>query len=164
MVTIVHGQRVCRRGRLAVGCSAAVLDPTGQKILLVRRADNSLWAVPGGYMDPGETFTEACAREVLEETGVRVRVGRLVAVYTSPNVLLEYPDGNSLQLVVLHFAAEPVGGELSTSAETTEAAYFSRATIEELDMNDFDRQRVNDGFAGQSTAFVREDFFLSDRT
>ena len=162
MVTIVHGERVGRRGRLAVGCSAAVLDPSGQRILLVHRADNSLWAVPGGYMDPGETLTEACAREVVEETGIRVRVGRLVAVYTSPNVLLEYPDGNSLQLVVLHFAAEAVGGELTTGAETTEAAYFSRAAIEELDMNDLDRQRVYDGFASQSTVFVREDFCLSD--
>jgi len=40
-------------------------------------------------------------------------VGQLVAVYNSPHILLEYPDGNRLQLVVLHFAAEPVGWELT---------------------------------------------------
>jgi ADP-ribose pyrophosphatase YjhB (NUDIX family) len=106
MVNVIRGERVCQQGRLAVGCSAAVLDPTGQKILLIRRSDSGWWAVPGGYMEAGETFTEACAREVLEETGLSVQVGQLVAVYTSPHVRLDYPDGNRLQLVVLHFAAQ----------------------------------------------------------
>ena len=70
MVRIIRGERVGKRGRIAVGCSAAVLDPTGKMILLVRRADNGRWDVPGGHMDPGESVTEACAREVLEENGV----------------------------------------------------------------------------------------------
>lgn len=41
MVSIVRGERVGRGGRLAVGCSAAVIDPVTRKILLIRRADNS---------------------------------------------------------------------------------------------------------------------------
>jgi ADP-ribose pyrophosphatase YjhB (NUDIX family) len=158
MVNVIRGERVCQQGRLAVGCSAAILDPTGQKILLIRRSDNGWWAVPGGYMEAGETFTEACAREVLEETGLRVRVGQLAAVYTSPHVRLDYPDGNRLQLVVLHFAAQAVGGELRISAETTEVGYFTREEIENLDMSDLNRQRVADGFASQALTFVREDF------
>jgi ADP-ribose pyrophosphatase YjhB (NUDIX family) len=109
-------------------------------------------------MEPGETFTEACAREVWEETGLRVRPGRLIAVYTSPHVLAEYPDGNSLQLVVLHFAAESIGGELQTGEETTAVRYVSRKEIERLDMSGFNRQRVEDAFAAQLTPFVREDF------
>jgi ADP-ribose pyrophosphatase YjhB (NUDIX family) len=161
MVKIVRESRVCQRGRLAVGCSAAVLDPTGTRILLVRRADSGRWAVPGGYMEPGETFREACAREVLEETGLRVCPSALIAVYTSPHVLLEYPDGNCLQLIVLHFAAQPVGGELTTSRETTDVQYFSRGEVERLDMGDFNRQRVDDAFAAQPMTLVREDFDLS---
>ena len=160
MVRIIRGERVGKQGRLAVGCSAAVFGPMKQKILLVRRADNGRWSVPGGYMEPGESVTEACAREVLEETGVRVRVGQLVAVYNSPHILLEYPDGNRLQLVVLHFAAQPVGGTLCTSEETTEVGYFSRADIERMDMGGFDRQRIGDAFAAQAAAFVRDDFTL----
>jgi ADP-ribose pyrophosphatase YjhB (NUDIX family) len=144
-----------------VGCSAAIPDRSGKRILLVRRTDSGRWAVPGGYMEPGETFREACAREVLEETGLRVRPNRLIAVYTSPHVLLEYPDGNCLQLVVLHFAAEPVGGELRTSSETSEVRYISRREIERLDMSDFNRQRVADAFATGSITFIREDFDLS---
>lgn len=160
MVRIIRGERVGKLGRLAVGCSAAVLGPTKQKVLLVRRADNGRWSVPGGYIEAGESVTEACAREVSEETGLCVRIGRLVAVYTSPHILLEYPDGNRYQLVVLHFAAQPVGGTLSTSDETTEVGYFSRADIERMDIGDLDRQRIDDAFAAQAAPFVRDDFTL----
>ena len=160
MVEITRGERVGKLGRLALGCSAAILDQTKQKILLIRRADNGRWSVPGGYMDPGEGVTEACAREVLEETGLHVRVGRLIAVYTSPHILLEYPDGNRWQIVALHFAAEPIGGTLSISDETTEIGYFSRADTEHMDIGDFDHQRIADAFAAQAAAFVRDDFEL----
>jgi ADP-ribose pyrophosphatase YjhB (NUDIX family) len=160
MVKIIQGERVCRQGRLAVGCSAAILDPTGQKMLLIRRSDSGRWAVPGGYMEPGESFTEACTREVLEETGVHVHVGQLVAVYTSPHVLLDYANENRFQLVVLHFAAEPIGGHLRVSDETTDVGYFSREEIEQMEMSGFNRQRVNDGFAAQTATIVRDDFSL----
>ncbi|WP_455389391.1 NUDIX domain-containing protein, partial [Petrachloros mirabilis] len=108
-----------------MGCSAAVLDASGEKMLLIRRSDSGNWAVPGGYMEPGETFTEACAREVLEETGLQVQVGRLVAIYTSPHVLLHYEDGNRLQIIVFLFAAEAIGGNLATSEESSEVGFFS---------------------------------------
>ncbi len=160
MPKIIRGERVCKQGHLAVGCSAAVLDSTRQKMLLIRRADSGRWAVPGGYMEPGESFTEACAREVLEETGIHVHVGQLVAVYTSPHVLLDYSNENRFQLVVLHFAAEFARGNLQTSEETTEVGYFTREEIEQMEMIAFDRQRVDDGFAAQTATFVREDFSL----
>ena len=157
MVKVISGERVGKLGRLAVGCSATIFDPTN-KALLIRRADNGRWAVPGGYMEPGESITEACAREVWEETGLRVRVGRLVGVYTNPHLLLEYADGNRYQLVVLHFEAEPIGGTLGISAETTEVGYFSRADIEHLEMGALDRLRITDAFATQAAAVVRDAF------
>ena len=156
MVQFIHGERVGKLGRLAVGCSAGVLGPAGNKILLVRRADNGRWAVPGGFMEPGESAAEACAREVVEETGLQVRVGRLIAVYSNPNILLEYPDGNRYQIVALYFAAEPTGGELRPSSETTEVGYFSPGEIEHLEMGKFDRQRVADAFARQEAALIRD--------
>ena len=156
MVEFIHGERVGKLGRLAVGCSAGILDPTGNKILLVRRVDNGRWAVPGGYMEPGESAAEASAREVLEETGLQVRVGRLIAVYSNPNILVEYPDGSRYQIVALYFAAEPIGGELRPSSETTEVGYFSPGEIEQLEMGKFDRQRVADAFSRQEAAFVRD--------
>lgn len=64
-------------------CSdGAVIDETG-KILLIRRADNGLWAMPGGALDVGETPAEGAVREVLEETGVTCEPVALVGVYDS---------------------------------------------------------------------------------
>jgi ADP-ribose pyrophosphatase YjhB (NUDIX family) len=66
---------------LAVG-DGAVIDDRG-RILLIRRADNEKWAMPGGALAVGETPAEGVAREVLEETGVRCRPVALTGVFDS---------------------------------------------------------------------------------
>jgi ADP-ribose pyrophosphatase YjhB (NUDIX family) len=162
IATIVAGERIGKQGRLAVGCSASVFDAAGEKMLLTRRSDNGQWCVPGGYMEPGESVTEACLREVLEETGLQVEVKRLIGVYTTPHRLLTYPDGNRWQIVVLHFEATPIGGELRTGDETTELRYFTPAEMKHLSMNELDRQRVAAGFAQRATAVICDDFTVSD--
>jgi ADP-ribose pyrophosphatase YjhB (NUDIX family) len=158
MVRIITGSRVGKNGRLGVGCSASIFDSKKEKVLLVRRTDNGKWAVPGGYMEAGESFSEACKREVLEETGLEVNINRLIGIYTSPNILLEYSDGNKWQLVVFHFDAELVSGELQPGEETTEFGFFSWSEISVLDMNGLDRKRVSDGFAGLQNAIINDDF------
>jgi ADP-ribose pyrophosphatase YjhB (NUDIX family) len=158
MATIIVGEGVGKNGRLGVGCSASIFDSKKEKVLLVRRADNGKWAVPGGYMEAGESFSEACKREVIEETGLEVNINRLIGIYTSPNLLLEYSDGNKWQLVVFHFDAELVSGEFKPSEETTEFGFFSLSAINVLDMNGLDRKRVLDGFAGLQNAIINDDF------
>ena len=98
---------------MSISCSAFIFDGVKQKVLLARRAGDGKWCVPGGSMEPGESFSEACQREVMEETGLDVNIKKLISVYTSPHRLLEYPDGNKLQPVVLHFEVEIVSGETS---------------------------------------------------
>jgi ADP-ribose pyrophosphatase YjhB (NUDIX family) len=66
---------------LAVG-DAAVIDETG-RILLVQRADNKKWAMPGGALEVGETPAEGVVREALEETGIRCQPTALVGVFDS---------------------------------------------------------------------------------
>lgn len=154
----IVGERAGRQGKLAVGCSATVFDAAQQRMLLGRRADGGQWGVPGGYMEAGESLTEACAREVWEETGLEVRVTRLIGVYTTPHLLVEYPDGNRWQLVVLHFEAETVGGTLQAGDETTEVGYFTRQEVDRLTMSDLDRRRALDGFARRAGATVCDDF------
>ncbi|HEY9603262.1 MAG TPA: NUDIX domain-containing protein, partial [Allocoleopsis sp.] len=82
MVKIARGDRIGKSGKITLGCSAAVFDPTRQKLLLTRRTDNGRWCLPGGRMDAGEEAAEACIREVLEETGLHVRIERLIGVYS----------------------------------------------------------------------------------
>jgi len=160
MATIIVGKRVGKNGRLGVGCSASIFDSEKEKVLLVRRADNGKWAVPGGYMQAGESFSEACKREVMEETGLEVNINRLIGIYTLPNLLLEYSDGNKWQLVVLHFDAEFVSGELKPSEETTEFSFFSLSEMNGLEMNGLDRKRVLDGFARLQNAIINDDFVI----
>jgi ADP-ribose pyrophosphatase YjhB (NUDIX family) len=110
--------------KLRLGCSAVLFDNAREKILLTRRADNGLWCLPGGMIEAGESVAEGCAREVLEETGLEVRVTRLTGVYSDPRHLIVYPDGNRVHVVVLNFEVEHLGGVPGLSSETTEIAWF----------------------------------------
>ena len=106
-------------------------------------------------MDPGESAAECCAREVLEETGLVVSVGRLLGVYSSPHRILEYADGNRRQGLTLSFEAEIIGGELGLSDETTAFGFFSQKQMESMDVMESSYDRIEDAFAGQEAAFVR---------
>lgn len=155
MAKILTGERIGKLGTLRMGCSATIFNPTRQKILLTRRTDNGLWCLPGGGIDPGESVAEGCIREVWEETGLRVRMVRLIGVYSDPNFLVEYPDGNRVHIIALNFEVEPTGGEPGLSDETTAVGYFSRTEIDKLDVMEHHRARILDAYTGQVAAFVR---------
>ena len=142
----IFGDRVGRQGRLAVGTSAAIFDSQRSRLLLQRRSDNKRWCVPGGSMESGESLPEACAREVLEETGLQVVVRRLISVFSDPHWLIKYPDGNKLQFVILHFEAEKVGGDLILGEETIGLKYYSLEESSKLIMHPIDRLRIADSF------------------
>jgi ADP-ribose pyrophosphatase YjhB (NUDIX family) len=152
---IVHGDRIGKQGKLIVVCSAVIFDEQREKVLLTRRADNGKWCLPGGHMEAGESTTEACSREVLEETGIIVDVGRLIGVYASPHRITEYADGNKYQSVVMCFEAKALRGELTTSDETTELGYYSVAAIQELDLLDSSLERINDALAREAQTIIR---------
>ena len=106
-------------------------------------------------MDPGESVTECCAREVLEETGLVVSVGRLIGVYSTPHRITEYADGNRKQALDLVFEAVRLSGELGTSDETTEAGYFSPEQMKSMEIMELFRERVDDAFVSQEATFLR---------
>ena len=158
MARVISGDRIGKQARLAVGCSATIFDSARQKVLLTRRVDDSRWCVPGGYMEPGESMTEACIREVWEETGLHVEIARLVSVYTHPHRILEYADGNRLQLVVLHFEAIPTSGTLTITDETTAIDYFAPSEIAALEMSPLDRIRTLDALEQRAATIIRDEF------
>ncbi len=143
MTQILYGERLGRQGKLRLGCSAAIFDEN-RRVLLTKREDNGQWCLPGGAVEPGESVAEACEREVFEETGLRVRVKRLVGVYSHPDQLSVYKDGNKAHIVALHFEAEVVGGELGLSNETTDFGYFTVDDTEGMEMLGRHRERVLD--------------------
>lgn len=148
MTQILYGPRLGREGILRVGCSAIIFDELRQKVLLTQRMDNGRWCLPGGQMEPGESAAEACEREVWEETGLKVRATRLVGVYSNPDQLVIYPDGNKAFFVVMSFEAEIVTGELGLSNETTAFGYFSLKDMESMPMHGEHKGRVEDALRG----------------
>ena len=71
-----------------VPCVGAVVVHEG-RLLLVRRGrepGRGLWSVPGGRLEPGESLAQGCAREVLEETGLRVVPGDVVGTVERPGL------------------------------------------------------------------------------
>jgi len=154
MTKVLYGERIGAEGRIRLGSSAVIFDETRKKVLLTKRTDNGLWCVPGGQVEPGESVAEACEREVLEETGLQVRVVRLAGVYSNPNQLVVYPDGNKVQIVVLNFEAEITGGVLGLSNETTEAGFFTLEEMEPLEFLGRHKERILDTFAAQKEAFI----------
>ena len=139
--------------------AVAAIVPLDGGIVLVRRAIEPAygkWSFPSGYVNRGEQVERALEREVLEETGLVVEVGPLIAVYTNPNMLLTYPDGNKWQIVVMHFACKPIGGELATSSETLRVNYFPKDDIPTLNIGDFDRLRIQHGFQYDGSTLIHE--------
>lgn len=155
MAKLHWGERIATGAEIRLGCSAIIFDSTGDKILLTRRSDNGQWCLPGGGVDSGERVAECCAREVREETGLHVTVGRLVGVYSNPDMLVTYPDGGRYHLVALSFMAEVTGGALGLSEETTEVGYFTPAEIASMDLMTHHRERIADALTAQAAAFVR---------
>jgi ADP-ribose pyrophosphatase YjhB (NUDIX family) len=155
MARYFEGDRIGRNGRLLLGCSATLFDDRRSKILLTRRADNQRWCLPGGAMEPGESVTEACEREMWEETGLRVRVTRLLGVYSTPHRLLEYADGNRYHLVSLNFEVVWVEGQLQLSDETTAYGYFSGDEIADMDIIEPHRERIRDLWEVRDVPLIR---------
>ena len=134
-----------------MGCSAVIFDETRQKVLLTKRADNGRWCLPGGGMESGESAAEACEREVMEETGLKVRAKRLLGVYSNPDQLVIYPDGEKAFFVALNFEVEVLSGELGLSNETTDFGYFSVQEMETMPMHGEHKDRVEDAMRGGDT-------------
>ena len=154
MTQILYGDRIAKQGRIRLGCSAAIFDKQG-RVLLTKRLDNGQWCLPSGGVEPGESVTEGCEREVLEETGLSVRVKRFVGVYSHPDQLTVYSETDKFQIIALHFEAEITGGELGLSDETSDFGYFTTEEIEGLEMLGRHKERILDTLANQTEAFIR---------
>ena len=152
---LIYGDRIGKHAKLSPSGSAVIFDSTRRKVLLTRRSDNGRRCLPGGAMDPGESAAECCSREVLEETGLIVHVGRMIGIYSTPHRIMEYADGNRIQGLSLCFEADVVGGELCLTEETTEFGYFSLEQMKSMDVMESNSDKIEDAFTGQVAAFVR---------
>lgn len=105
---------------------AGIIFNKSQRVLLMKRADNGLWGIPSGHVEPGETVEEAIIREISEETGLKVKVNRLIGVYSDPvSQVFQYPTGKVSHFITTCFECEVVGGTLiRENDETLDVSYF----------------------------------------
>ncbi|MPY63698.1 NUDIX domain-containing protein [Streptomyces spongiae] len=124
--------------------TAVVRDDSG-RLLLIHKTDNDLWALPGGGHDIGERIGDTAVREVLEETGVQVEIDNIVGLYTDPEHVMAYDDGEVRQQFSICFRAHPVGGSLRTSSESKEVRWVNPADLDGLDIHPSMLLRIRHG-------------------
>jgi ADP-ribose pyrophosphatase YjhB (NUDIX family) len=109
-----------RPNSVVPSASAIVTDELG-RILLIKRRDNELWALPGGGHAIGETIEETAIREVKEETGLDVEIVALTGIYTDPAHVVAFSNGEVRQQFSLCFTTRQKVGRwpLTTRAPTS---------------------------------------------
>jgi 8-oxo-dGTP diphosphatase len=109
------GSRPRRNPLLTVDIIIELGTGAGRTIVLVRRKNPPPgWALPGGFVDYGESVEAAAAREALEETGLRISIVRQLHVYSAPE---RDPRGHTVAVVFLARASgEPKGGDDASEA------------------------------------------------
>ena len=135
------------KDKIILNFTCGILSQSG-KILLQKRADKGTWGLPGGALELGESALEALVREFYEETGVEVRVEKLLNVYTKYSD--SYPNGDEAQvLTILYLVSSETSISINffTSDETLELGFFDHSDIQNIAIvNQQHRDMINDFF------------------
>ena len=116
--------------RQLVGAGVAAFDPHG-RLLLIRRRDNGLWDIPGGRVEPGESVEAAAAREFHEEVGIVAGQLELLRVFSGPDFLHRYPDGNEVAWVTVLFRTQGPAVDPAAGDDAADARWFGRDALPE---------------------------------
>jgi 8-oxo-dGTP diphosphatase len=106
--------------REVIAAKAFIVDKEGKLLLVKRRADDvqkpGVWEVPGGRLEPGEDILQGLRREILEETGLRVRI-------QMPMGMHEFTSDDGVRIQMLVFLARQDGGIFALSDEHTKSRW-----------------------------------------
>ncbi|MEZ4301443.1 MAG: NUDIX hydrolase [Polyangiaceae bacterium] len=120
-----------------LGVGGVVVNRADGTVLLIRRGKpprKGQWSLPGGRVERGENIDSALRRELLEETGLSVRPGPLVAV-------VELID-DAYHYVVLEYLCEVLGGELCAGDDAAEVAFAKIDALADFGVTDAVREVV----------------------
>jgi 8-oxo-dGTP diphosphatase len=114
-----------------------VIIQNGSVVLIKRKNPpySGSWALPGGFVEYGETVESAAVRETKEETGLDVGLDGLVGVYSDPE---RDPRGH---VVSICFLGQITGGELVADTDAEDVKYFNLNEISEIDLA-FDHRNI----------------------
>ena len=115
-----------------IPCVGAVVTDGQGRLLMIKRGHEpgaGLWSIPGGRIEPGETDAEALVREMLEETGLTVQVGRLIGSVQRPGL-----DGTVID--IRDYAATVTGGTLRPGDDAADARWVDMAEMGSLEITE----------------------------
>ncbi len=107
-----------------------------KKILLIKRKNppfQGKWALPGGFVEYGETTEDAVVREVFEESGLKTKIHQLAGVYSDPN---RDPRGHTITIV---YILDIIDGELKADDDASDVKFFS---VKNLPSLSFDHREI----------------------
>lgn len=128
----INSKEYPNRPALAVG---AVVFREG-RILLVKRGNppaKGVWAIPGGSVELGETLEQAAQREVLEETGIRVRAGK--PVYSFESIEKDKDGQVRFHYYIVDLEAEYLDGEIRAGDDAEKAQWVALDQLDRMDVN-----------------------------
>lgn len=141
--------------RPVVGIGGVVIEDG--RALLIRRGNEPLrgqWSIPGGYLELGESLKDGVARELLEETGLQVRVLDLIEVFDR---VYRDPDptdprnqqGPKFHFVIVDYLCERISGEPRASSDVTNVAYAAEDELEKYQLTSTATRVLKKAFAMQ---------------
>lgn len=111
-----------------------VVNDEGE-ILLQRRRDTGQWALPGGVQEIGESPAECAVRECEEETGIVAEVTGFLGVYSNPQHIVAYTDGEIRQQYEAVYIGRPIGGEPTVNDEADGVRWVQPGSLGDLDIH-----------------------------
>ena len=115
-----------------IPCVGAVATDEHGRLLMIKRGHEpgaGLWSIPGGRIEPGETDAQALVREMLEETGLTVEVGRLLGRVRRP-----FLDGAVIDIG--DYAVTVTGGTLRPGDDAADARWVTATELNSLEITE----------------------------
>lgn len=129
--------------------SCCVVLNEKKEILLVLREDFRIWTLPGGGLEPDETWEQAAVRETLEETGYEVEIKQYVGEYWRPQ--LSHGQGDIMRV----FLARVIGGPSQHDRESMDVRWFPVASLPKH-MFRFSREHLLDALTPSPLPVAKE--------
>jgi len=103
------------------------------ELLVVKERRSGKWVFPGGQVEVGENLINGLIREVKEESGIDVEASYLTSIYSNTGTYEGHIGVNIVPTkVMFDFVCKPIGGELSTSDETSDSRWVSKEKVLEM--------------------------------
>ena len=139
---------------MTVGCGVLITNDKDQ-LLLQKRSDTGEWCIPGGGMEPVETFEETAIRELREEVGIEVSELTLFGIYSGEKRVIRYPNEDVVYSLSVIFKTKKYSGNISDDdSEVLEHRFFRKDEVP-TDLFPCDSRAILDWVEGAESVIVK---------